>query len=415
MKVNFKWIISLFSSLILAIGLTSCKPAKNANTEDTIVLGSAISLTGKYATNGEHTQRGYDIAVKLINEKGGVSVGGKKYKIAVKYYDDESNAAKAATLVQRLIEQDGVQYVLGPYGSGITIAVAPVTEKFKVPMVEANGASRALFTKGYKYLFAVLNSADQYLNSAVDLMAERAGDIGKKPSDIKVAMAFEQDAFSLDVKLGVMDKIKAHKMQVVIDDALPKELNDMTATLQKVKATNPDMLIVSGHSKGAMTGVKQITDLKVDVPLVAMTHCDAAAINKRMKGGGEYVLCAAQWHKSLAYKDTYFGTGNDYADLFQKAYKYDPPYQAAESSAGVLVFKEAFEKANSLDKEKVRDALTKTDMMTFYGPIKFNAQGQNTSKPMVLFQVQNGQNAVVAPTKWAQAKLIFPAPTWTQR
>ena len=401
-----KIIVTFISALALLFSYSTLSFAKVVG--DKIVLGAAVSLTGKYATNGEHTQRGYDLGAKIINEAGGVKVGGKTYQLEIQYYDDESNAAKAAALAQRLIEQDGVEYMLGPYGSGLTIAIAPVTEKFGVPMVEANGASRALFTKGYKYLFAVLNSADQYLNSAVDLMAE-------KKKNATVAMAFEQDAFSLDVKLGVMDRVKANGMKVVIDDALPKELNDMTATLQKVKALKPDLLIVSGHSKGAMTGVKQITDLKVDVPMIAMTHCDAAAINKNLGGGGDYVLCAAQWHKSLAYKDSYFGSGKDYAKLFESIYKYDPPYQAAESSAALLVYKEAFERANSFDKDKVRDALAQTDMQTFYGPIKFNAAGQNTSKPMVLFQVQDGKNNVVAPVKWAEAKLIYPIPKWSDR
>jgi branched-chain amino acid transport system substrate-binding protein len=403
---SLKFITTLISSILILFATTSLSFAKVVG--DTIVLGSAISLTGKYATNGEHTQRGYDLGVKIINDAGGVKVGGKTYKLDVKYYDDESNSAKAAALAQRLIEQDGIQYMLGPYGSGLTIAIAPVTEKFGVPMVEANGASRALFTKGYKYLFAVLNSADQYLNSAVDLMAD-------KKKGATVALAFEQDSFSLDVKLGVMERIKANGMKVVIDDALPKELNDMTATLQKVKALKPDLLIVSGHSKGAMTAIKQMNDLKVDVNMLAMTHCDAAAINKNLGGGGDYTLCAAQWHKSLSYKDNYFGSGLDYAKLFESIYKYDPPYQAAESSAALLVYKEAFERANSFDKDKVRDALAKTDMQTFYGGIKFNDAGQNTSKPMVLFQVQDGKNNVVAPIKWAEAKLIYPIPKWKDR
>jgi branched-chain amino acid transport system substrate-binding protein len=401
-----KLLVVILSSIALLISAASTAFAKVEG--DTIILGAAVSLTGKYAGSGLHTQKGYDLGVKIVNDKGGVKVGGKTYKLAVKYYDDESDAAKAASLGQRLIEQDGIQYLLGPYGSGITIAMAPVSEKFGVPMVEANGAARSLFTKGYKYLFAVLNSADQYLNSAVDLMAT-------KKKNATVALAFEQDAFSLDVKLGVMERIKAHGMKVVIDDALPKELNDMTSTLQKVKALKPDLLIVSGHDKGAMTGIKQITDLKVDVPMIAMTHCDSAAINKNLGGGGDYTLCAAQWHKSLSYKDKFFGSGTDYAKTFEGIYKYDPPYQAAESSAALLVYKAAFERANSFDKDKVRDALAKTDMMTFYGPVKFSETGQNLAKPMVLFQVINGENKVVAPVKWAEAKLIYPTPKWTDR
>jgi branched-chain amino acid transport system substrate-binding protein len=401
-----KIIVTFISALALLFSYSTLSFAKVVG--DKIILGAAVSLTGKYAGSGKHTQKGYDLGVKIVNDNGGVKVGGKTYKLEVQYYDDESDGAKAAALAQRLIEQDGIDYLLGPYGSGITVAMAPVTEKFGVPMVEANGAARSLFTKGYKYLFAVLNSADQYLNSAVDLMAA-------KKKNATVAMAFEQDAFSLDVKLGVEERIKAHGMKVVIDDALPKELNDMTATLQKVKALKPDLLIVSGHDKGAMTGIKQITDLKVDVPMVAMTHCDSAAINKNLGGGGDYTLCAAQWHKSLSYKDEFFGSASDYAKTFESVYSYDPPYQAAESSAALLVYKAAFERANSFDKDKVRDALAQTDMMTFYGPIKFSETGQNLAKPMVLFQVINGENKVVAPEKWAEAKLIYPTPKWADR
>jgi len=112
---------------------------------DTITLGSAISFTGKYSTNGIHAKNGYDIAVKRINEMGGVKIGGKCYNLAVKYYDDESTPARTAQLLERLIKQDGIKYMLGPYSSATTKAAAPVIEKYKIPMVEAEGASRSLF------------------------------------------------------------------------------------------------------------------------------------------------------------------------------------------------------------------------------------------------------------------------------
>ena len=143
----------------LAVGsIWSGAPAAAA--DDTITLGNAVSITGKYSTNGKNTKDGYDLAIKVINDKGGVKVGDKTYQLEVTYYDDESTPARAAQLTERLIDQDGVQFMLGPYGSGLTKAVAPITEKFKVPMVEANGAARELFTQGYKYLFAVLSTSD---------------------------------------------------------------------------------------------------------------------------------------------------------------------------------------------------------------------------------------------------------------
>ncbi len=378
-----------------------------------IVLGSAVSFTGKYSTNGKHTKNGYDLAAKMINDRGGLRVGGKKYTIAIKYYDDESTPARGAELAERLIRQDNVKFLLGPYSSGLTKAIAPVTEKYGVPMIEANGASRSLFTSGYKYLFAVLSTSEQYLASAITLAAEQAKRDGR--SDLTLAMAFENDPFSLDIRAGVIDDAKKHGIKIVIDDKLPPSLTDMSAILNKVRAKRPDILVVSGHAKGAATAVRQLAEKRIDVPMVAMTHCDSADIIGNFGKSSEYTLCASQWAPSLSYRDDLFGSAADFAALFEKTYGYAPPYQAAESAAAVQVFVDAFERAGSLDQKKVRDAIAATDMQTFYGNIKFDSTGKNIAKPMVLFQVLNGEFKVVAPTEWAAEKFVHPRPKWSQR
>ena len=399
-----KFVVGLCTAaLTLGLGITGAASA------ETITFGAAVSITGKYSTNGKNTKDGYDLAVSKVNEMGGIKIGGKTYQIAVKYYDDESTPARGAQLVERLVGQDNVQFVLGPYSSGLTKAIAPVTEKFKIPMVEGNGAARELFTEGYKYLFAVLSTSDQYLSSAITLAAEQAEKDGRKPSSLKVAMAFENDPFSQDVRAGVLDDTKKYGMKVIIDDKLPPELNDMAATLNKVRALKPDLLVVSGHAKGATLAVRQTDEMKVYVPMIAMTHCDSAKVEKLGKPA-ENVLCGTQWDRSLSYKDHWFGTAEEYAKLFEKTFEYAPPYQAAESTAAVLTFVDAINRAQSLDRDKVRDALAATDMQTFYGNIKFDETGKNIAKPMVLYQIQGGEYKVVAPTKWAAAKFIHPRP-----
>src|SRR2546422_1618074 len=375
---------------------------------DTVVLGAAVSLTGKYSVNGKNTKDGYDLAVKRLNEKGGVKVGDRTYKLKVVYYDDESTPARGAQLTERLIQQDDVKFVLGAYSSALTKAMAPVTEKYKVPHVEANGAARELFTEGYRYLFAVLSTSDYYLRDAVNLAAEVAKERGRDPKTLRIAMAFENDPFSLDVRDGILEDAKRYGMHVAIDDKLPPEINDMAATLTKVRAVKPDMLLVSGHEKGATLVVRQTAEMKIDVPIVATTHCDSAKIAESMGKLAEGVLCASQWDRKLSYEDKWFGSADDYAKLFEKELKYPTPYQAAESTATVLVFADAFARAGSLDPEKVRDAIASTDMMTFFGPIKFDSTGKNVVKPMVLYQVLGGDYKVVAPTKWAETKLVWP-------
>ena len=410
--LNWRNIVAGLVAGFVGLGLAAQAPAA-----ETITLGAAVSLTGKYTTAGNHTQKGYDLAVKRINEMGGVNVGGTTYQLAIKYYDDESTPARGAQLVERLIQQDGIKFMLGPYSSGLTKAIAPVTEQFKIPMVEANGASRSLFNKGYRYLFAVLSTSEQYLAAAIGLAAEQATAAGRDPSSVTVAIVVENDPFSLDVRAGIIDDAAKYGMSVVVDDKLPKELNDMAATLTKVRALKPDVLVVSGHSKGAALVTRQIAEMQVDVPMLAITHCESAKVTNAEQFGSnaEYTLCATQWAPTMAYADQWFGSAADYAKTFEAEYGYVPPYQAAESTASVLVYADALARAGSLDTEAVRDALAATDLQTFYGFVQFDETGKNIAKPMALRQIQGGKYVVVAPSKWAAAELVHPRPAWSER
>lgn len=404
--------LSVTATAALALGVSAAQAASHACEE--LRLGSAISLTGKYATNGVHAQNGYEFAIKKIDEAGGVKVGDKCYNFKVTYYDDESKGDRGATLAERLINQDGIQYMLGPYSSGLTKAIAPVTEKYKIPMVEAEGASRSLFNKGYRYLFAVLSTSEQYLASAITLAAEMAKKEGKDPSDVKVAVAVENDPFSLDIRAGVLEDAGKLGMQIVVDEKLPRDLSDMTAILTKVKLVKPDVLIVSGHSKGAATAVRQIGEQNVKVPMLAITHCEAADVTGNFGAAAENVLCSTQWAETLTYEDPIFGTAANYEKEFKAAYpEYADkkvPYQTAQASAAVYVFADAFQRAGTLDKDALRDAIAATDLKTFYGDIRFSENGNNIAKPMVLRQIQNGEYNVVAPSAFASHKLVWPRP-----
>ena len=379
---------------------------------ETITLGSAISLTGKYATNGMHAKNGYEFAIQKIKDAGGVKFGGKCYNFNVIYYDDESKGDRAATLAERLINQDKVQYMLGPYSSGMTKAIAPVTEKYQIPMIEAEGASRSLFNKGYKYLFAVLSTSEQYLASAITLAAEKAKESGKEPSSVKVAVAVENDPFSLDIRAGVLEDAARYGMKTVVDEKLPRDLSDMSAILTKVKLLKPDVLIVSGHSKGAATAVRQIDEQNVKVPMVAVTHCEAADVTGKFGAAANDILCSTQWAETLTYEDPLFGTAANFNTEVKAAYSdyanKKVPYQLAQASAAVYVFKDAFERAGSLDKEALRDAIAATDLETFYGGIKFSEAGNNIAKPMVLRQIQDGKYNVVAPSAFASHPINWP-------
>jgi branched-chain amino acid transport system substrate-binding protein len=205
-------------------------------------------------------------------------------------------------LVERLIREDGVRFILGPYSALLTKAAVPVVEKHRIPMVEANGASRDVFSRGYEYLFAVLSTSDNYLTQAIDLAVAYAAKFGKAPNELTLAMATDDGPLAQDARAGVLASVKEHGVNLVVDDRLPPELDDMSMTLSKVEELKPDMLVVSGHDKGALTAVEQLGALQVSVPMIAMTHCDSAQVERKFLKASSYIFCVQQWHRSLNYK-----------------------------------------------------------------------------------------------------------------
>jgi branched-chain amino acid transport system substrate-binding protein len=140
-----------FAAMLAMAALSYAPASAQAQTCEDLILGAALSATGIYAANGTNTRNGYEFAIKKVNDAGGIKIGSKCYNLRIKYYDDESTPARAAQLVERLIDQDNVKFMLGPYGSPLTKAILPVVEKYKIPLVQGEAASRSLFTQGYKY------------------------------------------------------------------------------------------------------------------------------------------------------------------------------------------------------------------------------------------------------------------------
>ena len=392
-----------FVSLAFSAGLA-------VSADQTIKLGAALSLTGKHAAGGTHTKNGYDLAVRKINDKGGVKIGGTAYELDVLYYDDESTPQRSTVLVERLILEDGVRFILGPYSSLLTKAAVPIIEQHRVPMVEANGASRDVFSRGYRYLFSVLSTSELYLTQVIDLAVAYAAKFGKAPNELTLAIATDDGPFAHDARAGVLASIKEHGVNLVVDDRLPPELDDMSMTLSKVEELKPDMLVVSGHDEGALTAVQQLEALQVRVPMIALTHCDSAQLETKFTKAASHIFCPQQWHRSLKHEGALFGSAEDFARAFETVYGYAPPSQAAQSAAAVYVFADALERAQSLDAEKVRDAIAATDLVTFYGPIKFDEAGASIAQRKILTQIIDGRYVVVAPEGAGGQEPVIPRP-----
>jgi branched-chain amino acid transport system substrate-binding protein len=395
-------------ALALALGELSAAAA------DTIVFGAAVSLTGKTAKEGEYTRDGYNFFVDKINEMGGITVGGKKYKVSVKYYDDESKSERTAQLIEKLINEDKVTFILGPYGSAPSGTAAPICEKYKIPMIEANGSAESIFNKGYKYTFAVLSPAKLYLKGLIDLV------ITRDKTAKTVAVLGENEPFSKEVASGGAEYAKEKGLTVVYQELYPTGTQDVSALLTNIKAKNPDIVLGAGHLQDALLIVKQAKDLGVSPKAMGFSVGPSSPeFRENLKGNADYIFGATQWTEALKYNgDDPWKTPKAYGDAFRaKNPKYTViPYQVAESSAAVIAFWRAIEKANSLDPTKVRDAIAALDIMTFYGQIKFDSRGINIYKPMAIEQLQpDGKKYTVFPANVAEKEALYPMVPWDKR
>ncbi len=388
-------------------GLVAIGASASSHEHDVIRFGASLSMTGSKSTEGRLVKDGYDFYVKHINERGGIKIGDKMYKVEIKYYDDESDPKTAVKLVEKLIVEDGIKFLLGPYSSGITFPASSVAEKHQVPMVEAHGAAYTIFERGYKYIFATLNSVDQYTANIVKMASDAS------PRAQRVALISENALFPQLGIDGADSQSKALGLDVVYKENYPSGTKDLSSMLSAVKGTNPDLIIAGGYTGDMILLARQAAEMGISPKMMGfLLGPTLPGFVDSLKQDAEYLLEPIQWSANMPWKDDVFGwTAAEYAEQFKKDFGYEPDYHPPQSSAALLVYHHALQKlGGDFDPKKVRDAIAATDIMTLYGPVRFNDKGQNIAKSMAVVQIQGGKPVVVYPPQHAQGKFIYPMP-----
>lgn len=393
---------------MLSTLLVSCSSLMSTTQRDTILFGATISITGTTAKEGEHTRDGYMLFVETINKQGGITVGGKTYRVALQYYDDESRPERAAELYEKLVNEDQVDFLLGPYGSGPTDTGARVAEHYKIPMVEGSGAADSIFARGNRYIFGVLSPASSYLFGIIDLA------VTATPPLKTVAILYADDIFAREVAAGAAAYAQTRGLSVVYQQAYAAETQDVSPLLTEIKALQPDLLLGASHLQDALLVVRQARALQVRPRAMGFSVGPSSPeFRKNLKSDADYIFGASQWTSTLKYQgDDPWGTPDAFAAAFKTRYPdYKVvPYTAASSAAVLVAYTRAIEQAGSLEHAAVRDALDALSITTFYGPIAFDDRGINSVKPMAVEQLQpDGQQYTVFPRAMAEREALFPA------
>jgi branched-chain amino acid transport system substrate-binding protein len=382
-----------------ALALVLAASSLPATAQSPIRIGASLSLTGTYAKLGKNQHEGYQLCIKDLNARGGLL--GRKTDLVV--YDDQSMPATAVRLYEKLITEDKVDAVMGPYSSPLSGASANVTEKYKKVMVAPLAATTSIFKKGRKYIFMVISPAEGYLDGLVDMAAKR----GLKT----IAVVNEDTLFSKAAAAGAVELARKKNLQVVFTEAYPKGNTDFSALLTKVKAANPDVLAAATYFDDAVALTRQMKELNVNPRMYGVTvGGDLPEFYDTLKQNAEFIYGATQWEPTLPYP------GNqEFFETYKKEFGHEPSYHSAAGYAGCMIYAEAVKRANSLDADRVREQLLKLETKTIFGEYKVDADGFQVAHKMVTFQWQGEKKVTVWPDEMANGKPRFPTPAWNQR
>ena len=380
------------------------------------LFGSAVAHSGKFAREGTNLKRAYDFWAKAVNAQGGILVGGKRYPVEIIYYDDKSDPKTTTKLVEKLITEDKVDGLFGPFSSLCVGPSSTITEKYKVPMIEAAGNARPLFKRGFKYLFCTLRPADELADPLFRMFSA----MSDKPKT--VAIIAPKSPFYMSSAKGFKAYAEKYGVRVVYYETYPVEMEDITPILRKVKAKNPDILCVGSHTIVAMSVMRQSEQIDFNPKAFAFSFGTLTPeFAKELGKDAEYVLEYSYISTKSPYKDPMLGTSANFIADFKKAYGIVPDgTQCCAVSAGI-VYQTAIRKAGltppltEAKRVKLREELAKTDIETAAGPVRFDSTGLNEANPLCIFQIQKGKAVCVDPKGWAEAPLVYPAPVWHNR
>lgn len=409
------------TAILLTLAMTTaCIPestsgSDSGDTEGPIKIGAAVSETGPYSVEGRSTKEGYELWAKQVNESGGIDVDGTKRKVEIIYYDDQSRPETAIKLTQRLISEDKVDFLFGPYSSGLTIATSAIAEQYEKIMFAGGAAATSVFEQGNKYVFSPLSLTSRYTDSGLDAL--------KKAGAESVGILHSDDAPMTDVQEATVEHAKEIGMEVTSVQAVPVDATNIKGALGQIAATKPDVLVEAGTSVLGVLTMRTLRTLNwAPEVLMIQAPTETQFVDELGVDATRGVMAPTQWLGSADYKGEVFGTAADYRDLYIDEYGHAPSYLPASASAAALSLQLAIEKAGSTDTEAVRQALVDLDAETFYGPIDFTGPdhpsgltGANLNREMLTIQLnKEGKQVVVAPESAAEAEMVPFAP-WSER
>ena len=373
-----------------------------------VKVGYLLPVTGPLAYEAGLALNGLTLAVDEINASGGIkSLGGAK--ITMMPGDTQNKVELGNSEASRLIDQGAVA-IIGTFSSLVAFSVRQVTEKNKTPFLLLACVADNLTEGGLKYTFRMQPNGKAMATLTVSNMFEMAKNANVPIK--RVAMMHEDGNFGTTMGNHVEAFSKTMGYELV--QRIPYNLRspDLTSELAKVKAARPDLLIISGYYGDSKIIAETAAKLRIGVSALvglanaAYSNPKFIAENRELT---EQLFDGNYWYNPQSAR------AKAVFETYQKKFGSTMSNHGVQGYQVTFVLKDSLERAASMDRDKIRDAIAKTnltDQILTQDAIRFDDSGEGINATPALIQVQNGKPVVVGPARFAEAKPIFPVPKW---
>lgn len=388
----------LFTALIfLSTGIVTTN-SLIPQSDPPIIIGATMSESGSLSTQGIAARNGYLLCQDHLNAEGGIL--GRDVEFLI--YDDQSDSDTAIALYEKLITEDRVDAIMGPYGSTLTEAVAPVTERHQMVHISPLAATTSIWEQGREYLFMVLPPAELFLAGLIE-MADSHG--------LNRVAVLQQDAlFPRAAGAGAAELAREKGMHVALTYTYPTGLDDFSSILKMIDLAGIEVVAMAASDlDDFITITRQMKEHDVNVKMFGKS----GAVDRYRDQLGEdadYSYGLSAWEPVLD------NPGIDhFTESYIETFGMNPSFHAAGAYGSCQIFAEAAEKAGSLDADTMRDVLLNLETQTIFSNYAVDERGYQTANRGLFVQWQNGEKVVVWPDDVATGQPWFPTPAWNER
>jgi branched-chain amino acid transport system substrate-binding protein len=382
--------LAISSALLVTQGTHAAEPVR---------VGVTASLTGAYAVPGSNLLAGLKMWAHDVNARGALL--GREVEIVS--YDDQSDPATSARLYEKLISDDRVDLLIGPYASDVTQAASEVAEGHGFPMVSGSASATEIWSRGYRNIFQVDTPADRYM----DLLIESASNAGLTT----IALAYAGTDFPREVARGVRTKAAAAGMKLVFDEEYRENSTDFADLVRRIKATRPDLVIGGTYLQDSIAFVREAKRQNFTPRALAFTVGPALVeFGEALGPDADGILGVVAWMRSGNVPMSY-----DFSFRYKEKTGRNAGAHAAYGYAAGQVLEAAVRLATSLDSDAVREQLREMKFGSLLGRYRVDDSGKQLVKKTFVMQWQNGRRLLVLPTQRSERQIAYPLKPWSER